>query len=1240
MAPAGRTSQASSQGRMERQQESKLAAARAKLQKLQRTREATPLPQGENHNNPVELHRGQSIHPSASRIPVITAKSRSTSTHSFIMRPVSDSHLLRKIAQLEADVQASAEENEALERRLVAEDRLLQRAETAEAQLENAQKAAKSHEEQGIKYYEELENKRLRIRTLEDDNAFLVHTQKNLEEKLQTQKEAIDQINASTLPFQESLDAAQTENARLRDQVQSLQGQIDTLSAEGTQLASWVGEGLSMCETLLSERDVLAETVSLLRKEKENAVAQHDELRSVHEALQETLVVKTQAMNKITAEVEVYRDMAKLESQSVLDEEEDDVSLAHDEELSIDEKDSEIATLSNTLDVILRQLKSEISDHANVLSKLDDVVKDRRHWESQCHQVTVEKGVIGKKYAELKTAADECRKQLDKAEQLRECLEEALLVKTDEYDEIVMRQQHSIRDLESQLENANNDRYRAHKQVTDYRNILEELSQHLLSIPQEEPVHSHQTNELHEATEKVKLLSKELDAKKLESKEHISTISRLRSELKYSAEKLERWQLFSAENGDIDTRLMSARHQVESHAQMAYSAMESLEVYRNELTRKQIQMQEMESEINLLYKDRCRRDTGEFLLIDINEDMTPEPIGPLIDSNEANQKGSCKTARNLPESELSGMSQLTDDTEIKLTDLPETQHCALDISACRINLEDFAELHAKASQAANYCMLFKSSQSVLRDQESEIQVLKSAIEVMTARPVEGVASTELLALKWLQKQVEEIRNVFRHESMANSVLRGLIVKTQQEAMAAADDAQAREKQLRAELSAALSSTASADSKRFDVKDVRLQQLEEMANSKPKSPPLSEPDTSSKDRDVHLSRITDLEMAQEVLSSEVKEIADARDNALAHVEQLVEELAHERNSWKAERKLLESELSNMRQLQEETEQKAINFQETQHRHYSTMETEAEQKQVEAVSKLSRDHTTHSEAVSREHNQIVSSLQHQIQKLEKMLETTTAAKKSLERGLADKDRFTTEAMVEFERSFKLKESAWLYEKQGLEERILKAKDAWAAERLALIKEAEVSKGAADLASRRIGDTLRERDIAQRALTIQVETAAATLNAGIRAHEAELAASHMEKATLPLEQELTLQQLTISDAARRTERERTKLLAAKYKNLKTDHQRLRDDCRLMLQELSHMRAYVARLSKWRNDLGYQKSYLEMARINLIESHKTSLDLIQGMGVASPEVPRSLTPTRKFRRCARVVIVCMRMK
>ncbi|TPX49673.1 hypothetical protein SeLEV6574_g01321 [Synchytrium endobioticum] len=825
-------------------------------------------------------------------------------------------------------------------------------------------------------------------------------------------------------------------------------------------------------------------------------------------------------------------------------------------------------------------------------------------------------------------------------------LEDALLAKTDEYDQAaedndmleatVFRQQQSIRELATQLENASNDRDRARKQVTDYRN----------------------TDELHEATEKVKFLSKELDAKELQSKEHISTISQLQSELKYSADELERWQLFSAENGDIDARLIAARDRVEAYAQMAYSAIKSWELYRNELTRKQIQMQKMESELNLLYKDKCRRDIVDVDLIDINKDITAKPIEPLIVSNEANEKGSCKTERNLPKSELSCMSQLTDDTEIKLTDLPETQHCALDTSTCRINLEDFAELHAKASQAANYCMLFKSSQSVLRDQESEIQVLKSAIEVMTARPVEGVS------LKLLQKQVEELRNVWLHESTANSVLRGLIVKTQQEAMIAADEAQAREKLLRAELGEAIVLYEQRDTKIKDVRqhdsEIIQRVLEDLkayegelvelrtssqcdGKSKPttmRSSPLSEPDTRSKDRDVYLSRITDLEKAQEVLSSEVKEIADARDDALAHVKQLVDELAHERGIWKTERNLLESELSSMRQLQDETEKKVISLQETQHRHLSIMETEAEQRQVDAVSKLSRDHTKHSEALTREHNQSVLSLQHQIQKLEKKLETTMAAKKSLERRLAEKDQSTAEAMIEFERTFKTKESAWLYEKQGLEERIRKAKDAWAAERQVLIKEAEVSKGAADLASRRIDDTLRERDVAQRALTTHVETAAATLNAVIRAHETELAASHMERATLPLEQESTLQQLTISDAARKTERERAKLLAAKYKNLKTDHQWLRDDCRLVLQELAYLRAYIVRLSQWRNDLGYQKLYLEMTSANLIESHQTSLDLIQGMGVASPQVPRSLTPTRKFRRCARVVIVCMRMK
>nr|KAJ3421298.1 hypothetical protein HK105_003963 [Polyrhizophydium stewartii] len=91
-----------------------------------------------------------------------------------------------------------------------------------------------------------------------------------------------------------------------------------------------------------------------------------------------------------------------------------------------------------------------------------------------------------------------------------------------------------------------------------------------------------------------------------------------------------------------------------------------------------------------------------------------------------------------------------------------------------------------------------------------------------------------------------------------------------------------------------------------------------------------------------------------------------------------------------------------------------------------------------------------------------------------------------------------------------------------------------------------------------------------------------------------------------------------------------------------KLKDQCGSLIQEVVYMRALVNRLLLWRADLKYQKLYLSLKVDDLLESHKTTLSFIHGMGVALDrrDSMETLSPRRKFVRCVNAVIAIQRMK
>ncbi|KAJ3416717.1 hypothetical protein HDV05_000547 [Chytridiales sp. JEL 0842] len=113
-----------------------------------------------------------------------------------------------------------------------------------------------------------------------------------------------------------------------------------------------------------------------------------------------------------------------------------------------------------------------------------------------------------------------------------------------------------------------------------------------------------------------------------------------------------------------------------------------------------------------------------------------------------------------------------------------------------LNSSEYADLVTKASQMESYHQRFENTQTLLNEHIKEIEVLKNAIEAMSA-PLSLVANTsDKQIIRVLQKQVDELKKVWAHELDANMILRNLITKMQNEFTAAEEDARRNQALLR------------------------------------------------------------------------------------------------------------------------------------------------------------------------------------------------------------------------------------------------------------------------------------------------------------------------------------------------------------------------------------------------------------------------------------------------------------
>ncbi|TPX33874.1 hypothetical protein SmJEL517_g03355 [Synchytrium microbalum] len=1600
---------------------------------------------------------------------------------------------------------------------------------------------------------------------------------RNLEEHLSSSAASVNRLEAELVSARNDVEAAQAQLSSARTQLESAQSQLESAHAQINQQAQSSHNQsvlLTQLEEAMSAKKVALQELESIRVSYEKLVASEEsaqndlvELVQVRARLEESMAELAKSIESKSNEIgQLEEDNDVLEATAIrLEQDMESYKKRVEDDLKHQEHDSRKE--KDLLAIDLNQLRMVVDERTDRVSSLEAECQSlRSQFEGlQQHRQAV-RSSLSDLSARLPSPVDADLATVDEIEYLRvlssklDTIQDQLMDAHKSYDAAVSR----AAEWERHAEDLKRERDQARKQASEHGGKLNDLSHQLLSIgAQAESVHTQQMVELQQATEKVSSLTAELDTRNREVNHHLTSIRHLQNEVEKSSEELARRKEQDLQDGDLDDRLAAANERVESYAQLADSAVKSMEVYRDELSRKQLQLQKMEIEIGRLQQDRsrvgslqqsdidelgsraietgvsaidelvravssaslrgppqtmpanccghveCHRgcmldndadvdgnqaeilqhlvkqvstimkssadhaETSKRILMELSSSASEaghspsrtkeSPIKPefsaakeervrklikmqsnlleehrlfLAEMESASQSFS---RRSVNPEELSARfvkvvggyqgivaeliektSEMVDSISDKLPDLRAEisflaselrevilQHQGLsrhaknllsaveksrrvtrfaddgntsfmsyngagdmstvtngDVSAYRINFDEFAELAAKAAQAENYHAQFDNCQSILKDQEKEIDVLKEAIEAMTARPVEGSASADLVALKLLQRQVEELRKVWSHELSANSILRGLIMKTQQEAVAAAEEAQFREQQLRAELDEAVvlcEQTAndarlvaereveiirrvSADMKAYDdrlasqiseadmsssrvaaleeerdqvaaqqarslsrlqrelkqaheerdslleqLKNVELEVLDlqqSIMDDKP-FPDKKEPDWETqrsrleaelsesrrKELDLH-SQLESTFASASVTESKLKQVSDERHNldnevrrlmhelnqvgnkslrsaatspartlsspprssaelqkiererdaALSKVKELIEDLESHRSSWNRDRENLESELSALRQQQEEEKNRVLNENQSRRpRFYSAVDehsdhsselrrvheeqltrlASAERKHADIIAQLSREHTKQLEKLTKEYNLNLSSLQQQIQDIEvhrdkvadnmqhdfatqldnlarqydkvivehkrqiatlerlvhagetsihqdlssqldsvrqqrdellsdlktvrsdlertlnhekahwskereallaeadsakrALYESTSnlsgqsaelaeakqrvdeladlliaseerertmaAAKKSVERRLADRDRASKEGILEFEKTFRERETRWTIEKQELEQRLVReravladqlaeAQSAWNVERKALIIEADNAKEAAELAASHIDEAMTERAAIQRALEVQAERFGkmdstkdaqiqrleAMVNT-IRANEAELAASQMDRTQQSL-QESTLQQLAISEEARRTERERSKLVIAKYKKLKSDHSRLREDCRLVLQELAYLRAYVTRLMQWRKDLGYQKLYLDMTITNLLETHKTTLNLIHGMGIDSPDDQGDISPVRKLHRCVKVVIACVRMR
>lgn len=165
----------------------------------------------------------------------------------------------------------------------------------------------------------------------------------------------------------------------------------------------------------------------------------------------------------------------------------------------------------------------------------------------------------------------------------------------------------------------------------------------------------------------------------------------------------------------------------------------------------------------------------------------------------------------------------------------------------KLSSSQYAVLIAKATQSEHLEIQFDNTHALLKDHANEINTLKEAIDAITsaaphhtstsASSRTGSVSSLVSAsgggvgggppsseVRILQKQAEELRKVWSHELEANSILRSLIAKTQNDSINSTHEYAAREAGMKEEIDELVSALES-NSREVSFYKSRITELE-------------------------------------------------------------------------------------------------------------------------------------------------------------------------------------------------------------------------------------------------------------------------------------------------------------------------------------------------------------------------------------------------------------------------------
>jgi predicted nucleic acid-binding Zn-ribbon protein len=112
-----------------------------------------------------------------------------------------------------------------------------------------------------------------------------------------------------------------------------------------------------------------------------------------------------------------------------------------------------------------------------------------------------------------------------------------------------------------------------------------------------------------------------------------------------------------------------------------------------------------------------------------------------------------------------------------------------------LSSNEYSELISKASRYDNVHQDAENSLALVKQQESEIEILRNSILVLTNTKITLNESPSIIHL---HAQIEELKKAWSNQLSANSILRNLVSKTQAEKMVLQQDERLKESRLRAE----------------------------------------------------------------------------------------------------------------------------------------------------------------------------------------------------------------------------------------------------------------------------------------------------------------------------------------------------------------------------------------------------------------------------------------------------------